>query len=297
MLKRLWHNRFTMNRLDARTRASVLTCLIEGCSIRATVRMTGVAKKTVSRLLLEAGTVAADYQHRVMQNLPCRRIQVDEVWGFNYCKDKNVTPKIASKVAAAGSIWLWVAIDADTKLVPCFMLGSRSAGDAHAFISDLAPRLRHRVQMTTDGHRPYLQAIESVFGADVDYAMLVKIYGNDGDSASPERRYSPGQCKGTIPTVITGRPDPSHISTSFVERQNWTLRTNMRRYTRLSNGFSRKIENHAAAVALNYFAYNFIKIHSSLRVTPAMAAGITTRLFDVADLVKLLIEAESEKVA
>ncbi len=283
-----------MNRLDAKTRATVLNCLIEGCSIRSTVRMTGVSKKTVSRLLVEAGTVAADYQDRVMKNLPCRRIQVDEVWGFNYCKDKNLTPKIAEKVPAAGSVWLWVAIDADTKLVPCFMLGSRSAGDAHQFIADLAPRLTHRVQMTTDGHRPYLQAIESAFGADIDYAMLVKIYGNDAES---ERRYSPAQCIGAIPTVITGRPDPEHISTSYVERQNWTLRTNMRRYTRLSNGFSRKIENHAAAVALNYFAYNFIKIHSTLRVSPAMAAGITNRLFDVADLVSLLIESESEKAA
>lgn len=294
MLKRLWYNRHIMNRLDAKTRASVLHCLIEGCSIRSTVRMTGVSKKAVSRLLVEAGTVAAEYQDRVMRNLTCRRIQVDELWTFNYCKDRNVTEKIAAKIPGAGSIWLWVAIDADTKLVPCVMLGSRNAADAHAFVSDLASRLRYRVQMTSDGHRPYLEAVESAFGAQIDYAMLVKLYGADPEG---ERRYSPPVCLGTIPTVITGRPDPEHISTSFVERQNWTVRTTMRRYTRLSNGFSRKIENHMAAVALNYFAYNFIKIHSTLRVTPAIAAGVSSRLFDVSALVALLVESESKKAA
>ena len=165
---------------------------------------------------------------------------------------------------------------------------------AHEFISDLASRLRYRVQLTSDGHRPYLEAVESAFGAQIDYAMLVKLYGADPEN---ERRYSPAQCIGAIPTVITGRPDEDHISTSFVERQNWTVRTTMRRYTRLSNGFSRKIENHLAAVAINYFAYNFIKIHRSLRVSPAMAAGVVDRLFDVSDLVNLLIESEREKAA
>lgn len=194
----------------------------------------------------------------------------------------------------AATLWLWVAIDADTKLVPCVMLGSRNADDAHAFVSDLASRLRNRVQMTSDGHRPYLDAVESAFGADIDYAMLVKLYGQDGDH---ERRYSPAQCIGAIPNAVTGRPDPAHISTSFVERQNWTVRTTMRRYTRLSNGFSRKIENHMAAVALNYFAYNFIKIHRTLRTTPAMAAGVTARLWDVSDLVALLVESEAKKAA
>jgi len=283
-----------MNRLNATTRAAVLNCLIEGCSIRSTVRMTGVSKKAVSRLLGEAGAVAADYQNRVFRNLTCRRIQVDELWGFNYCKQKNVTTKIADKVPGAGDIWLWVAIDADTKIVPCVMLGSRNASDAQEFIADLASRLRHRVQLTSDGHRPYLEAVETAFGADIDYAMLVKLYGNDQDN---ERRYSPASCIGAVPTVITGRPDPEHISTSYVERQNWSVRTSMRRYTRLSNGFSRKIENHMAAVAINYFAYNFIKIHRTLRTSPAMAAGVTSRLFDVMDLVNLLIESESEKAA
>ena len=283
-----------MNRLTNAARCAVLNCLIEGCSIRSTVRMTGVSKKAVSRLLVEAGSVAADYQDRAFRNLTCRRIQVDELWGFNYCKQKNVTHTIADKVPGAGDIWLWVAIDADTKIVPSVMLGSRSASDAHEFIADLASRLSHRVQLTSDGHRPYLEAVEAAFGADVDFAMLVKLYGQDPEN---ERRYSPAQCIGAIPTVITGRPDPEHISTSYVERQNWSVRTSMRRYTRLSNGFSRKIENHMAAVAINYFAYNFIKIHRTLRVSPAMAAGVTTRLFEVSDLVALLVESESKKAA
>lgn len=280
-----------MNRLTPAARTAVLNCLIEGCSIRSTVRVTGVSKKAVSRLLVDAGKVAADYQDRVMRNLSCRRIQVDELWGFCYCKQSNVTPEIAAKVPGAGSMWLWVAIDADTKLVPCVMLGARDAVDAHAFVSDLAGRLSNRVQMTSDGHRPYLEAVEAAFGTEIDYAMLVKLYGNDPVG---ERRYSPPVCLGAVPTVITGRPDPAHISTSYVERLNWSARTSMRRYTRLSNGFSRKIENHMAAVAINYFAYNFIKIHRTLRVTPAMAAGVTDRLFDVADLVALLVEAEAK---
>jgi IS1 family transposase len=283
-----------MNRLNAATRAQVLNCLIEGCSIRSAVRMTGVSKKAVTRLLVEAGNVAAAYQDRVMRNLTCRRLQVDEMWGFCYAKDRNVTSEIAAKVPGAGSVWLWVAMDADMKIVPCVMLGDRNGATAHEFISDLASRLRYRVQMTTDGHRPYLEAVESAFGAQVDYAMLVKLYGNTADATSPERRYSPAQCIGTVPTVVTGRPDREHISTSFVERQNWTVRTTMRRYTRLSNGFSRKIENHMAAVALNYFAYNFIKIHTTLRTSPAMAAGVVGRLFDVSDLVALLIESEKK---
>lgn len=283
-----------MNRLDPTTRARVLNCLIEGCSIRSTVRMTGVSKKAVSRLLVEAGTVAAEYQDRVMRNLKCRRVQVDEIWTFNYCKQRNVTAKIEEKVPAAGDVWMWVAMDADTKLVPCVMLGKRSAGEALTFMDDVASRLTGRVQMTTDGHRPYVEAVETAFGRQIDYAMLVKLYGSDPEN---ERRYSPAKCIGAIPTVIIGRPDPDHISTSYIERQNWTVRTTMRRYTRLSNGFSRKIENHAAAVAINYFAYNFIKIHSTLRVTPAMAAGVVDRLFDVSDLVNLLVEAESKKAA
>lgn len=273
-----------MNRLDRQTRIRVISCLIEGCSIRATVRMTGVAKKTVMRLLVEVGKVCADYQDRAFRNLSCRRLQLDELWAWIYCKDKNRTPQIAAKHPDAGDVWLWVAVDADTKLVPSWTLGDRSLRTARAFVSDLASRMKDRVQVTTDGHRAYLEAMEGAFGADCDFAILQKIY---GAPTQPETRYSPPECIGVQMAVVTGNPDPAHISTSFVERQNWTVRTNMRRYTRLSNGFSRKLENHAAAVALNYFAYNFIKIHRTLKVTPAMAAGVTTRLWEVEDLVAL----------
>ena len=284
-----------MNKLTHAQRVQVINCLIEGCSIRATVRMTGVAKKTVMRLLVEVGQVCDDYQNRSIQGLSSQRIQLDELWGFNYCKAKNVTPKIAERVAGAGDVWLWVAIDADTKLVPCWRLGSRDAFVAYDFVQDLSRRLRNRVQLTTDGHRVYLTAVELAFGSNVDYAMLVKMYG--ADPRESETRYSPAKCTGTQTVVITGRPDAQHISTSYVERQNWSVRTAMRRYTRLSNGFSRKIENHAAAVALHYFAYNFIKEHRTLRVSPAMAAGVADRLWDVSDLVDLWEATEAKKAA
>jgi len=280
-----------MNRLDNAARSQVLNCLLEGCSIRATVRMTGVAKKTVMRLLFEAGTAVAEYQDRVFRNLSCRRVQVDEMWGFSYCKAKNVTPEIQAKVPGAGDVWLWVAIDADTKLVPCWFLGDRGADAAYSFVSDLASRLHNRIQLTSDGHRVYLDAVESSFRGGIDYSMLVKVYGSNREA---QVRYSPAQIMSIRTIPVIGNPEFKHISTSFVERQNWTVRTNMRRYTRLSNGFSRKIENHGAAVALNYFAYNFIKIHRTLRCSPAMAAGVTNRLWDVSDMVALLEAKERD---
>ena len=282
-----------MNRLKASVRTQVLNCLIEGCSIRATVRMTGVSKKTVMRLLVEVGVVCADYQNRVLRNLTSRRLQVDEMWGFNYCKARKVTSKIATKHPMAGDVWLWVALDADTKLVPAWRVGDRDLATAYDFMHDLADRLTNQVQLTTDGHRPYLEAVESAFGVNIDYAMLIKIYGSD----QTEKRYSPAKCLGCDARTITGQPNPKHINTSFIERQNWSVRTAMRRYTRLSNGFSRKIENHCAAVALNYFAYNFIKIHRTVRMSPAMAAGVTDRLWEVSDLVALLETSESKKAA
>jgi IS1 family transposase len=208
-----------MRKLNREQRIQVVNCLIEGCSIRATVRMTGVAKKTVMRVLVEVGAVCEDYQDRTLRNLTCRRVQLDELWGFNYCKQKNVTTEIASKVPGAGDVWLWVAIDAETKLVPCWRLGDRNAGTALEFVHDLADRLSNRVQLTSDGHRVYLTAVESAFGSDVDYAMLVKMYGADREES--ETRYSPAQCIGCHSASITGNPDPKHISTSFVERQNW----------------------------------------------------------------------------
>jgi IS1 family transposase len=241
-------------------------------------------------VLVEVGEVCADYQDRVFRNLRSRRLQLDEIWTWIYCKEKNRTQEIALKNPDAGDIWLWVAIDADSKLVASWMLGRRDLATAKDFVNDLASRLSKRVQITSDGHRPYLEAIEEAFGSEVDYSQLQKIYGAPADEGA--RRYSPARCIGCDMKVVSGNPDPKHVSTSYVERQNWTLRTNSRRYTRLSNGFSRKLENHAAAVALTYFAYNFIKIHRTLRMTPAMAAGVTDRLWDVADLVALWEEYE-----
>ncbi len=273
---------YSMNKLGFKTREQVIGCLIEGCSIRATVRMTGVAKKTVMRLLVEVGEVCADYQDRVFSN--SRRLQLDEMWSWIYCKDKNRTEEIAREHPDAGDVWLWVCIDADSKLVPSWRLGQRDLATAKDFVEDIEKRLKGRVQITTDALRTYLNVIEDTFGGNCDYAMLHKIYGAPNEN---ETRYSPAKCIGCEMKEINGRPDPKHVSTSFVERQNWTVRTNMRRYTRLSNGFSRKLENHAAATALNYFAYNFIKIHRTLRMSPAMAAGVADRLWDVADLVAL----------
>ena len=248
--------------------------------------------KTVMRLLVEVGEVCADYQDKAFRNLACRHLQLDEMWAWIYCKEKNRTEEIAKKHPDAGDVWLWVAIDADSKLVPSWWIGQRDFRTAKAFVSDLASRLRNRVQITTDGHRPYIEAIEDAFGLDVDYSILQKIYGHPMEN---ETRYSPAQCIGIEMREVSGKPDPEHVSTSYVERQNWTVRGRMRRYTRLSNGFSRKLKNHAAAVALNYFAYNFIQIHKTLRTSPAQAAGVTDRLWNVNDLVSLWESCEYEQ--
>ena len=241
--------------------------------------MTGVSKKTVMRLLVEAGAVASKFQDQMFRNLTCQRIQVDEMWAFIGAKQKNVTPEIAAKNPDAGDIWLWVAIDADSKIVPCWMLGGRDAGIASQFLYDLRQRLSNRVQLTSDGHTAYLEGVDYAWsGMNVDYAMLVKLY---GESSEAEKRYSPATCIGCKRQAIIGSPDPAHISTSFAERQNLSVRMGVRRYTRLTYAFSRKLDNHAAAVALYYFAYNFVKIHRTLRMTPAMAAGVTTRLWSI----------------
>jgi IS1 family transposase len=271
-----------MNRLTSEQRAKVISCLIEGNSVRSTVRITGVAKKTVMRLVFEVGTFCAQYQDRVFQNLKCERMQVDECWSFCYCKQKTVTEDIATKNPGAGDAWLWAAIDADTKLVPCWLIGKRDPNSARDFIEDLAGRLANRIQLTSDGLKLYVKAVGKAFAGDIDYAQLVKIYGLPEE---PEKRYSPAVCIGCESHVIIGDPDPKHINTSYIERHNLSVRMTVRRFTRLTNAFSKKIENHAAAVALGYFAYNFIKVHRTLRMSPAMAAGITNRLWDVADLV------------
>jgi len=278
----------SMNRLSAEKRTAVVAALVEGNSIRSTVRMTGVAKNTVTKLLVDLGTACSVYQDQVMRDLPCERLQVDEIWAFVYAKQRHVPP---NKQGKAGDVWTWVAIDSDTKLVPTYRIGSRELADARGFIEDLASRLRHRVQLTTDGHRPYLTAVLSAFGNDIDYAQLVKIYGRD-TSGKPERRYSPAVCLGADARTIVGSPDPEHISTSHVERLNLTMRMSMRRYTRLTNAFSKKVENLAAAVSLHFMHYNFCRVHKTLGTTPAVAAGLTDHVWTLRELIGLLEDAE-----
>jgi IS1 family transposase len=272
-----------MNKLNNERRAQVVAALVEGNSIRATVRMTGVAKNTIVKLLEDLGTACANYQDEAMRNLTCRRIECDEIWSFCHSKKKNVAPEHQG-ILGYGDVWTWVAIDADTKLVPCWHVGNRDARAAEQFMNDLAGRLANRVMLTTDGHRAYLEAVESAFGSQIDYAMLVKIYGH----AQNEVRYSPAECIGSHAQVITGDPFPPMISTSIVERQNLTMRMSMRRFTRLTNGFSKKLENHMHAIALHYMYYNFARIHRSLRCSPAMEAGISKTLWSIGDIVALM---------
>ncbi|MCX6537438.1 MAG: IS1 family transposase [Acidobacteria bacterium] len=277
-----------MNKLSTEDRVRVVAALVEGCGLRATARMTGVARMTVEKLLRDLGAASVRYQDEHLRNLHCRRIQCDEIWCFVYAKQKNVTAKIAATHPDAGDIWTWTALDADSKLIVSWLVGARDAGSAYEFMQDVASRLRHRVQLTTDGHTPYLAAVEDAFGADIDYAMLQKIYGSDPIA---EKRYSPAVCLGAIARPITGNPNPKHISTSYVERQNLTMRMHMRRFTRLTNGFSKKVEMHAHAVALHFLYYNFAKIHQTLRVTPAMEAGISDHVWTITEIVALLDRA------
>ena len=277
-----------MNKLSTERRAQILGMMVEGNSIRAIVRMTGASKNTIVKLLEDAGEAFSDYQDRVFQDLPCRRLQLDEIWAYSYCKQRKV-PFAKSAPEDAGDLWTWVALDADTKLVPSWRVGDRSGATATEFVCDLSKRLANRVQVTSDGHRAYLEAVEAGFGADVDYAQLIKLY---GEVPHPAGRYSPAQIQGTKTFCCTGKPDPKHISTSYVERQNLTMRMSMKRFARLSNGFSKKAENHAHSVAIHFMHYNFVRIHQSLRVTPAMAAGVTSKLWSIADMVGVIEERE-----
>lgn len=273
-----------MNRLTTAKRVAVVTALVEGNSIRATVRMTGVAKNTITRLLLELGDACSRYQDETLRNLPCRRLQCDEIWSFVGKKDKNV-PTGEKGTFGIGSVWTWTCIDADTKLIPSWLVSTRDAHAAYEFMQDVAFRMSGRVQMTTDGHQVYLPAVDAAFGIDIDYALLVKVYGADPGS---ERRYSPAVCIGCESKVVSGQPDRKHINTSYVERQNLTMRMSMRRFTRLTNAFSKKVENHAAAVALYFMYYNFGRVHQTLRVTPAMAACVSDHVWNIEEIVGLL---------
>jgi len=279
----------SMNRLDTSKRRQIVRCLVEGCSIRATVRMTGASKNTVAKLLVELGAVCAKYMDDNMRNLPCQRIQVDEIWQFVGAKAKNVKPHHFENGGYAGDVWTWTAIDADTKLVPCFMLGQRDANAARDFMEDLAGRLANRIQLTSDGLKLYIKAVKDAFGSEIDYAMLVKVYGIDPQG---EKRYSPAICTSCESRPITGNPDPIHINTSYVERQNLTMRMSMRRFTRLTNAFSKKLENHAAMAALYFMWYNFGRVHQTLKTTPAVKAGIADHAWTVEEIVGLLEDRE-----
>jgi IS1 family transposase len=273
-----------MNKLSLEKRSRILSALVEGNSMRSTSRMVDVSINSVTKLLIDAGMACSEYQDATLRNLSCKRIEVDEIWAFCYAKQKNVEGAKAAP-ERAGDIWTWTALCAETKLVPSWMIGNRDGDTAKTFIADLASRLSNRVQLTSDGLKTYLEAVEGAFGADIDYAMLVKIY---GEAPEGQRRYSPAEFSGSKKTTITGSPDPDYVSTSFVERQNLTMRMNMRRFTRLTNGFSKKAENLEHAVALHFMHYNFVRIHKTIRVTPAMAAGVTDRLWEIEDIARLI---------
>lgn len=276
-----------MNKLDTETRAQILCLLVEGTSMRSASRFAGVSINTVSKLLVEAGQVAGAYHSRTVQNVPAKRVQCDEIWSFVGAKQKNA-PLMKNTPEVAGDVWTWTALDADSKLIVSYMVGTRDANAATEFMHDVAYRLATRVQLTTDGHGAYLRAVEGAFGADVDYAMLVKIYGKAPNG--PQTRYSPPECIGAKKEPIMGSPDPQHVNTSYVERLNLSIRMGNRRFTRPTNAFSKKIDNHVYMLALYFLHYNFCRIHKTLRVTPAMAAGISDTVRDM-DWVVGLIDA------
>jgi IS1 family transposase len=281
-----------MNRLNTAKRVQVISALVEGVSINATCRMSGVAKHTVLNLLCDLGCAAAEYHHRHVRGLRVRRLQCDEIWAFIGAKQKNASPE--KKAEGWGDAWTWTAIDADTKMCVSYLVGGRTTGWATDFMLDCRERIVGHPQITTDAHKPYLKAVEEAFGGDADYAMLHKVF---GASNEPEHRYSPATCIGCDMKVVSGDPDPAHVSTSYVERQNLTMRMSMRRFTRLTNGFSKKLENHGHAVALYFMHYNFCRVHKTLRVTPAMEAGIADHVWSFEELVALLDAKDIQQAA
>jgi IS1 family transposase len=273
-----------MNKLSTEKRAQIIQMLVEGNSLRSTSRMADVSINTVTKLLVDIGQACLEYQNETLVNLSCKRLQIDEIWAFCYAKQKNFD-KAKSALEGAGDIWTWTAICADTKLIPSWLIGNRSLKNATTFVNDLKERVNSRIQLTSDGLKAYVQAIDNTFGVDIDYAVLHKIY---GDVAEGQKRYIPAACVSIDKKVISGKPDQQHVSISYVERQNLTMRMSMRRFTILTNGFSKKVENHEHAIALHFMYYNFARIHKTLRVTPAMAAGITDKLWEIKDIVNLL---------
>lgn len=275
-----------MNRLSTEQRARIIAALCEGASINSTCRMVGVAKNTVLRIIRELGHACADYQDRVLRDLNCERIQADEIWSFVHAKAKNV-PENHKGEFGYGDVWTWSAICADCKLVPSWLVGTRDADAALEFMDDLRGRLANRVQLTTDGHKAYLVAVEEAFGSEIDYAMLIKLYGPAPENTK-QVRYSPSECIGTRTEVIQGKPDEAHINTAFAERMNLSIRMGMRRFTRLTNAHSKKLENHEYALAIYFFFYNFARVHSTLKTTPAIKAGVTDHVWTTYDMAGLL---------
>ena len=282
-----------MNKLPLKTRVTILNMLVEGSSMRSISRITGVSINTVTKLMTDAGKACAAYHDATVRNVNASNVQCDEIWSFCYAKDKNVaTAKAAPE--GAGDVWTWTAIDRDHKMILAFEVGNRSAQTAREFMFDLAARLANRVQLTTDGHGAYLKAVTDAFSGDVDYAMLVKLYGEPTGTQGHERKYSPAECTGAKKEPIFGNPDPAQISTSHVERANLSMRMGMRRFTRLTNGFSKKLENHLHMLSLYFVHYNFVRMHKTLRMTPAMAAGVSKELHDMEWLAGL-VEAAAPK--
>jgi len=279
-----------MNNLTHDQRCAVIRCLVEGCSIRSTVRITGVAKNTIQKLTRELGEACLEYQDKTLRLLKCKRLECDEVWNFCYAKDKNL-PDAMRGQPGVGSIWTWTALCADSKLIVSWRIGNRDAANAWAFISDVSDRLLNRVQMTTDGNRLYLEPIENYMGGMVDYAQLIKRFGNE----EPDTKYSPGKCLGTEKRQIDGTPDERLISTSYAERQNLNIRMGNRRYTRLTNAFSKKAEMLAYSIAITFCYHNFVRVHQTLKTTPAVAAGIADRKWKIDDMVRLVPEKKAGK--
>jgi IS1 family transposase len=280
-----------MNRMDQKRQAAIIAALVEGVGIRSTCRMTGASKGAVTKLIADLGPVCAAYMDEAFRDLPCKNLELDEIWAFCYAKAKNV-PEEKRGTFGYGDVWTFTAIDADTKLIPTFLVGARDLGTATEFCQDLASRLAYRPQITTDGLKAYIGAMEDAFNGEVDYAQLQKIY-----AAAPggETRYSPAECTGCQKMAVSGNPDPKRISTSYVERANLSMRMGLRRYTRLTNGHSKKLENHCAALSIFFLHYNFARVHSTIRCSPAMAAGVTKRLWSIADIVNLLPAEEPKK--
>lgn len=274
-----------MNKLPIAKRTQIIQLLVEGMSLRATSRIADVSINTVTKLLVDVGAACQQFHDETVVSVSSQRVQCDEIWSFVYAKDKNVERAVAAP-DKAGDVWTWTGIDADTKLIVSWYVGNRDAESALEFMQDVKSRISNRIQLTTDGFKPYLKAVDATFEGEIDFAQLVKIYGAP-EGAGNERRYSSADFTGTKKSIIEGRPDEKHISTSYVERQNLTMRMHMRRFTRLTNGFSKKVENHCHAIALHFVYYNFCKVHKSLRVTPAMEAKLTKRPMTIQQIVEL----------